>query len=64
MSITTALGYPQEMPEVLAVLPGLKTKAASLISHRFPFDEALAAFSVAGTPKSAKVMVEFENAIA
>jgi threonine dehydrogenase-like Zn-dependent dehydrogenase len=61
MSITTALGYPQEMPEVLAALPGLKTKAASLISHRFPFDATLAAFGVAGTPKSAKVMVEFED---
>jgi hypothetical protein len=32
----------------------------SLISHRFPFDRVLDALSVAGTPQSAKVMVEFD----
>jgi len=62
MSITTAVGYPTEMPEVLAALPRLKDKAASLISHRYQFDDVLKAFEMAGTPQSAKVMVEFGEA--
>jgi (R,R)-butanediol dehydrogenase / meso-butanediol dehydrogenase / diacetyl reductase len=33
-----------------------------LISHRFPFNKVLDALSVAGTPASAKVMVQFEGA--
>ena len=59
MSLTTAVGYPDEMPEVVAALPRLKDKAASLISHRYPFDEVIHALDVAGTPQSAKVMIEF-----
>ena len=62
MSITTAVGYPEEMPEVLSSLPRLKDKAASLISHRYPFDEVLQAFETAGTAQSAKVMVDFDGA--
>lgn len=61
MSITTAMGYPTEMPEVLAHLPRLKDKVAPLISHRFGFDQILAAFETAATPQSAKVMVEFTD---
>jgi threonine dehydrogenase-like Zn-dependent dehydrogenase len=60
MTITTAVGYPTEMPEVIAALPRLRSKVQSLISHRFPFDRVLDALSVAGTPQSAKVMVEFD----
>ena len=60
MTITTAVGYPTEMPEVLAALPRLREKAGALISHRFPFDRVIEAFGVAGTPASAKVMVEFD----
>jgi (R,R)-butanediol dehydrogenase / meso-butanediol dehydrogenase / diacetyl reductase len=59
MSITTAVGYPTEMPEVVAALPRLSDKAASLISHRFPFDRVLEAFAMAGTAASAKVMIDF-----
>ncbi len=62
MTITTAVGYPTEMPDVVAALPRLKDKVATLISHRFPFDKVLEAFSVAGTAGSAKVMVNFESA--
>jgi (R,R)-butanediol dehydrogenase / meso-butanediol dehydrogenase / diacetyl reductase len=62
MSMTTALGYPTEMPEVVAALPRLRDKAQSLISHRYRFDEVLEGLKVAGTPQSAKVMVEFEPA--
>jgi (R,R)-butanediol dehydrogenase / meso-butanediol dehydrogenase / diacetyl reductase len=38
----------------------LSDKVRSLISHRYPFDRVIEAFGVAGTPASAKVMVEFE----
>jgi (R,R)-butanediol dehydrogenase/meso-butanediol dehydrogenase/diacetyl reductase len=59
MSITTAVGYPTEMAEVIAALPRLKDKVGSLISHRFPFAQVIEAIGVAGTPGSAKVMVDF-----
>jgi threonine dehydrogenase-like Zn-dependent dehydrogenase len=59
MSITTAMGYPDEMPEVLAALPRIGERAVSMISHRFPFDEVIGALDVARTPASAKVMIGF-----
>ncbi len=62
MTITTAVGYPNEMPEVLAALPRLRETATPLISHRFPFSEVINALGVAGSPHSAKVMIEFEPA--
>lgn len=62
MTITTAVGYPTEMPEVIAALPRLRDKIGSLISHRYPFENVVEAFGVAATPQSAKVMVEFSDA--
>ena len=62
MSITTAVGYPTEMPDVVAALPRLRKKVSSLISHRFAFDKVIEALGVAGTPQSAKVMIGFESA--
>lgn len=61
MSITTAMGYPTEMPEVIAAMPRLREKIQTLISHRYPFDKIMDALSTAGTPQSAKVMVNFEG---
>jgi threonine dehydrogenase-like Zn-dependent dehydrogenase len=61
MTITTAVGYPTEMPEVVAALPRLREAAAPLISHRFPFARIIEALDVAGTPASAKVMIDFEG---
>jgi 2-desacetyl-2-hydroxyethyl bacteriochlorophyllide A dehydrogenase len=58
MTITTAVGYPTEMGDVVAALPRLKDKAASLISHRYPLDQVIEALGVAGTAQSAKVMIE------
>lgn len=60
MTITTAVGYPAEMPDVIAALPRLRDKAAPLISHRFPFDQMIEALGVAATSASAKVMIDFE----
>jgi (R,R)-butanediol dehydrogenase/meso-butanediol dehydrogenase/diacetyl reductase len=62
MSITTAVGYPDEMSDVVAALPRLRQQAAPLISHRFPFARIIEAFGVAATPASAKVMIEFGGA--
>ncbi|MBY0421609.1 MAG: hypothetical protein K2Q06_04840, partial [Parvularculaceae bacterium] len=59
MTITTAVGYPTEMNDVIAALPRLRDKAASLISHRFAFDDVLEGVRVAATPQSAKVMIDF-----
>ena len=59
MTITTAVGYPSEMPDVIAAMPRLQNKIRSLISHRFQFDKVLDALKVASTPASAKVMIEF-----
>ena len=62
MTLTTAVGYPTEMSDVMAALPRLKDKVHSLISHRLPFDRVIEGFDVAGTPQSAKVMIDFEDA--
>ena len=59
LTITTAMGYPTEMPEVVAALPRLAGKLAALISHSFAFDDILEGLRVASTPQSAKVMVTF-----
>ena len=59
MTITTAVGYPTEMPEVIAALPRLKDKIATLISHRYSFDKVVEALGTAATPQSAKVMINF-----
>lgn len=59
LNVTTAMGYPSEMPEVVAALPRLSAKLAGLISHSFAFDDIMEGLRVAGTPQSAKVMVTF-----
>lgn len=61
MTITTAVGYPTEMPEVVAALPRLCEKARGMISHRLPFERVLEGLEIAGTPASAKVMIEIDS---
>lgn len=61
MTITTAVGYPTEMPEVIAAMPRLKDRIASMISHRLPFAQILEGLDIAATPQSAKVMIEFAS---
>ena len=58
MTITTAMGYPTEMPEVVASLPRLKDKLEPMISHHFPLEQVVAALDVARDPSSAKVMID------
>lgn len=59
MTITTAVGYPTEMPEVIAAMPRLRDKIASMISHRLPFGQVLEGLEIAATPQSGKVMIAF-----
>ncbi len=61
MTITTAVGYPTEMPVVVAALPRLKDKIATLISHRLPLGEVIEGLKIAATPQSAKVMISMEE---
>jgi (R,R)-butanediol dehydrogenase / meso-butanediol dehydrogenase / diacetyl reductase len=61
MTITTAVGYPDEFPNVVAAMPRLKDKIAAMISHRLPLDRVLEGLEIAATPQSAKVMIEFEQ---
>lgn len=62
IELTAALGYPVEMPDVVAAMPRLKDQIASMISHRLPFESVLDGLKIAGTPQSAKVMIEFGEA--
>lgn len=61
-TLTTAVGYPTEMPEVIDAMLRLGARIESMISHRLPFDRVLEGLKIAGTPQSAKVMVEFPSA--
>ncbi|MFS0849344.1 zinc-binding dehydrogenase [Novosphingobium panipatense] len=61
MTITTAVGYPTEMPEVIAAMPRLKDKIAGMISHKLPFSEVMKGLEIAAMPQSAKVMIGFEE---
>lgn len=61
MTITTAVGYPTEFPEVVAAMPRLHDKIASLISHSLPFEDVLDGLKIAASPHSAKVMIHFEE---
>jgi threonine dehydrogenase-like Zn-dependent dehydrogenase len=62
MTITTAVGYPTEMPDVIAAMPRLKDTIASMISHHLPFEKVIEGLDIAAQPQSAKVMIEFEEA--
>ena len=60
MTITTAVGYPDEFPDVVAAMPRLQDKIRTIISHHLPFERILEGLEIAATPQSAKVMIEFE----
>ena len=62
MTITTAVGYPTEFPEVVAAMPRLEKEIRSIISHHLPFERIMEGLEVAATPQSAKVMIEFGDA--
>jgi threonine dehydrogenase-like Zn-dependent dehydrogenase len=59
MTITTAVGYPDEFPDVVAAMPRLEQQIRSIISHHLPFERIMEGLEIAATPQSAKVMIEF-----
>jgi (R,R)-butanediol dehydrogenase / meso-butanediol dehydrogenase / diacetyl reductase len=59
MTFTSAIGYPDEFPEVIATLKELGPKARDLISHHYMFADVLQAIETARFRDSGKVMVEF-----
>ncbi len=61
MTITTAVGYPTEFPDVIAAMPRLEDKIRAMISHHLPFEKVMEGLEIAATPQSAKVMIEFEG---
>lgn len=61
MTITTAMGYPTEMPDVIAAMPRLIDKIASMISHRLPLSDVLEGLKIAATPESCKVMIDINE---
>ena len=64
MTITTAVGYPTEMPEVIAAMPRLKDKIAAMISHRLPLSQVMEGLKIAATPQSNKVMINCDEGAA
>lgn len=61
MTITTAMGYPTEMPEVVSALPLLQEKLKTMISHHFPLERVVEALDVASSQASAKVIIEINQ---
>lgn len=61
MTITTAMGYPTEMPDVIAAMPRLKDRIESMISHRLPLSNVMEGLKVAAQPDSCKVMIEIDE---
>ncbi len=61
MTITTAMGYPTEMPDVIAAMPRLKDKIEGMISHRLPLDRVMEGLKIAATPESCKVMININE---
>ena len=61
LEITTAGGYPDELPQVLAALPEIDAALLdTYVSHSFDFADFDEAFATAQRPDSAKVMVTFD----
>jgi (R,R)-butanediol dehydrogenase / meso-butanediol dehydrogenase / diacetyl reductase len=61
MTITTAMGYPTEMPEVIAAMPRLRDKIAGMISDRLPLSQVLEGLEIAAKPESCKVMINCDE---
>jgi threonine dehydrogenase-like Zn-dependent dehydrogenase len=59
MTITSAIGYPDELAAVMADISELSAEAEIMISHKFDFSDINTAFDVAKSLDGAKVIVEF-----
>jgi threonine dehydrogenase-like Zn-dependent dehydrogenase len=62
MSITTAMGYPAEFPDVIAMLASGEVDVEPMVSHRFEGKDFMAAFETASRPDTAaKVLVQYSK---
>jgi 2-desacetyl-2-hydroxyethyl bacteriochlorophyllide A dehydrogenase len=62
LSITTAMGYPAEFPDVLAMLASGDMDVEPMVSHRFQGPDFMAAFATASRPDAAaKVLVQYSK---
>lgn len=60
MSINTAVGYPSELPDAIALLHGRAAEAEAMVSHRFAGDAFEAAFRIASqADEAAKVLLHY-----
>jgi threonine dehydrogenase-like Zn-dependent dehydrogenase len=60
ISLLTAVGYPTEMPDVVAMLDVAAPDLKPLVSHRFAAEDFLRAFDTACNPEgSAKVLIQY-----
>lgn len=60
LTVTGSVGYPSETGEVLEFLARNPGFVRDYVSHRYAFEEVLAAFEAARDPAAGKVMVEME----
>jgi 2-desacetyl-2-hydroxyethyl bacteriochlorophyllide A dehydrogenase len=62
MSITTAMGYPDEFPEVIDMLASGEVDVEAMVSHRFEGADFMDAFKTASSTESAaKVLVQYSR---
>jgi (R,R)-butanediol dehydrogenase/meso-butanediol dehydrogenase/diacetyl reductase len=62
LSITTAMGYPSEFPDVIAMLACGDIDIEPMVSHRFEGRDFMAAFATASRPDAAaKVLVQYSK---
>jgi (R,R)-butanediol dehydrogenase / meso-butanediol dehydrogenase / diacetyl reductase len=60
LSIIPVMGYPTEIPEVIALLQNSAIDLTPMVSHRLPGAQFMDAFALAKQPdKSAKILVDF-----
>jgi (R,R)-butanediol dehydrogenase / meso-butanediol dehydrogenase / diacetyl reductase len=61
LEITTSIGYPTELPDVLAGIRDMGPAAlAPMITNRYRFDDVLQAFGEAEKQSGGKVLIEFD----
>jgi threonine dehydrogenase-like Zn-dependent dehydrogenase len=61
LSITGAVGYPDELPDVVAALPRLGAALGLYVTGVVPFGQVIGGFELARQPDSAKVIVSMEG---
>ena len=61
MHFTSAVGYPTEFPEAIAILAEYGEEARQMITHRLAFDDIMDALDIARSPTCGKVMITFPH---